>query len=432
MATTLWPSDNPGPTNWTVTRDAEGHREYKIMFQVKADSQFVGPNEVLNTAGLPQVGDQWALGDDADEFAWCLPTAKASPRLTKEANYFWDTEHTFSTKPPAADKQRCNDTQIEDPLLEPQKISGSFTETKWEASTNRFGVPITTSSWEQIRGPQVEFDITKPTVKIEQNVPVLALPVLARMGNTVNAFPLWGMAPRHIKLSKISYERKFFGKCSVYFTRSLEFDIDTSTAGFDRDVLDEGTKVLNGHWDATTGEWVLDNIDGAAPDPTNPKHFIRFKDKNGENARVVLNGAGLPAGVVTASGNFFVLYVEASTGVPPPNPGIWKQLSEPSFDLWDGSVTYHTGDVVITNADQIYWIALSSNTSQFPTAGSAFWQALGSSFVYQGTYDNATNYNSGDVVESLTSTEAGKRHIEFYDESDFLLLGIPADLETPT
>jgi hypothetical protein len=30
------------------------------------------------------------------------------------------------------------------------------------------------------------------------------------------------------------------------------------------------------------------------PDSTNPQHFIRYKDRNGENARVLLDGAGIP------------------------------------------------------------------------------------------------------------------------------------------
>jgi hypothetical protein len=41
--------------------------------------------------------------------------------------------------------------------------------------------------------------------------------------------------------------------------------------------------------------WVLDAIDGEDPDPANPAHFDQFKDRHGENSKVMLNGAGTPA-----------------------------------------------------------------------------------------------------------------------------------------
>jgi hypothetical protein len=83
-----------------------------------------------------------------------------------------------------------------------------------------------------------------------------------------------------------------YGICNFYFTRIFEFDINFET--FDRTIYDEGTRVLNGHWDKTTGDWVLDDINGGAPDPQNPKHFKRYKDRNGENTRAMLDGNGKP------------------------------------------------------------------------------------------------------------------------------------------
>ena len=60
---------------------------------------------------------------------------------------------------------------------------------------------------------------------------------------------------------------------------------------WDRYVADEGTKVLNGHWGLPgtpiAGRWVLDDINGSAPDPTNPNHFKRFVDRNGIGSRLV-------------------------------------------------------------------------------------------------------------------------------------------------
>jgi len=236
---------------------------------------------------------------------------------------------------------------------------------------------IKSSSHEQIRGRQVEFDNNKPSVTIRQNVAALGLSTFSQMVDTVNSVPMWGLGTRRIKLSNAPWERKYYGRCHVYYTRTFEFDIDYKT--FDRDAVDEGTKVLHGHWGGVSGTgltvsitvnanggistativnpgsgyprsttvqlsiddslsgsgqgsggvlqaktnssgvvtsvlvvnvgtaysagtvatasnvmWVLDDINGDSPDPENPQHFDRYKDRNGENTRAILDGAGCP------------------------------------------------------------------------------------------------------------------------------------------
>lgn len=296
-----------GVREWELTVDQQGYREYKVTHFVETDSPDDGPTTVMLTPGLPLPGAPWNFGNDLDPFVWCWPTMRVKPRVDGEKNIYWEVEQIFSNKPLPGGMQRCHDIQIEDPLLEPPIISGGFTTITEEATHDRFGDFLKTSSHEQLRGPQVEFDDSLPHVRIEQNVAVLNLTTLYFMVNTVNSTTMWGFAPRSIKLSNVSWEEKYWGLCFKYYTRVLEFDINPNT--FDRDVLDEGTKVLNGHWDAETGNWVLDNIGvlgfaglGEEPDPDNPQHFIRFKDPNGENAKVILNGAGLPAGVAIGTG----------------------------------------------------------------------------------------------------------------------------------
>jgi hypothetical protein len=111
------------------------------------------------------------------------------------------------------------------------------------------------------------------------------------MVDGVNNAPLWGLSARMIKLSNVSWVRQRQGTCDFYYSVVYDFDVNFKT--FDRILQDEGNKVLNGHWEGDT--WTLDNIDGGAPDPDNPNHFIQFKDRNGENGTVILDGAGKPA-----------------------------------------------------------------------------------------------------------------------------------------
>lgn len=284
-----------GPISWKLTRDDEGYRTYKIKHRIECTSSLDGPTTVLLTPGLPVPGSAWIIGNDLDIWVWCRFDATVEPELTEEPNYWWTVEQEFSNKPEPPEKQKCQDEKTEDPLLEPQKVSGAFVKYNEEATHDRFKAPIVNSAHEQFRGPQVEFDKNRPTVKIIQNVAVLNLRMLCEMLDTVNEASLWGLDPRCLKLSGVSWDKKWHGQCFPYYTRNLEFDVNFAT--FDRDLLDEGTKVLKGHWNRINGHYVLANIGGSTPDPTNPTHFNRFKDRNNENTRVILNGAGLPAGV---------------------------------------------------------------------------------------------------------------------------------------
>lgn len=290
-----------GPCEVKLSRDLDGHRTYNVSYKLQGTPGDDGPYDVMQCPDLPQTGDTFggtgtALGQE-DTWAKCHPDMVVRPLSQKDGEKVahWIAELKFSTKA----VKRCQDTQIGNPLEEPQKISGSFTNKTEEATYDRFGKPLKTSSHEQFRGAHVEFDRAVANVKIEQNVPTLGLSSFTSFINTVNSSTLWGMPKRTIKLSGISFERKLYGVCTYYYTRSFEFDVDAKT--FDRYLLDEGTKVLCGHWateaDVAAGKsgWILDTIEGETPDADNPQHFIRYKDRNGENARVILNGAGLPA-----------------------------------------------------------------------------------------------------------------------------------------
>ncbi len=273
---------------WSMSRDKEGHREYRINHQVQAATTD-GPYVVMRTAGLPAIGSVWNFDNDLDPWAFCRPTMKITPRVRDEPNTIWDVEQTFSTFSRQPD--RCQDETIEDPLLEPNGISGSFVKYVKEVSQDKDGDAIRSTGFELLRGSQMEFDHNRPTVVISQNVASLGLATFTEMIDTVNSTTLWGLGARKIKLSNVSWERKLYGLCNFYYTRQFEFDIDFTN--FDRDVLDEGTKVINGFWEESG--WTLKNIDGGPPSVSNPEHFLRYTDRKGNLATTPLQSNGKPA-----------------------------------------------------------------------------------------------------------------------------------------
>ena len=261
-----------GRIKWSLSRDNDGHRTYQLTMLVETSDPSDGPAIVMNTPGLPLPGAPWIYGNDNDPWAFCYPELTVEPVVDKEPNKYWTTQHTFSTKP----IWNCGNESPENPLLEPQKVSGSFVEYTYQTVKDRNGKLIKSSSHEIITG--IEKDDARPTVQIEQNVATLDLGTIAQMVQTVNDAPLWGLPARTIKLSRASWSRQYYGQCFVYYTRSFEFDIKYDT--WDRkDIVDAGFKVYKGT--------------GSRSDPAN---FVVHKDENGENTpeKILLDGNGDP------------------------------------------------------------------------------------------------------------------------------------------
>lgn len=330
MATAVW-----GRRTWSGQRDSDSYRTYKIKWLVLGD-YLDGPANVMQAAGMPVPGTPWLFDADMDIWAWCRPDmdVKIHQELEGTPNRWWTCEQTFSNKPPGKDKgdsggnpEGCDKKQIDNPLMQPPQVSGSFiryTEEATEAelvqvvsgaseefagSVQRDSTKIMNSAFEQIRGPQVEFDANRPQVVIEQNVLNLELGLLTEYNDCVNDRSLWGIPKRCIKFTSGPWSRKFHGTCNVYYTRQLVFDIWVKVnargelvSGHDRILLDEGTKALHGK--NSKGEWVLTEVKkGDWPDRNNPMHYVRYKDAHGENARVILDGRGEPVDSTPGTGS---------------------------------------------------------------------------------------------------------------------------------
>jgi len=287
-----------GHTKLELTLDESGFRTYKATYRVRSDYND-GPGVVSQTPGLPVPGSVWSFGTDYDPYVWCRFNTSITPVIEGEKNRDWICVFTFSNKIGGASdagNRRCNDTPTGDPLFEPQKVSGSFVKYTEEATFDMYGQPIQTSAYEPIRGPQVEFDKNRPQITIEQNVLDLQLALCASMVDTVNDSPLWGLDSRCIKLSEFSWDRKFQGSCYVYYTRKFAFDVRYET--FDRYVLDEGNMVKRGRWDKDPASLTYKNYVLAPGLGSSGAIFqgdiIRYKDWNGENASVILDGHGRP------------------------------------------------------------------------------------------------------------------------------------------
>lgn len=282
---------------WSVTRDAEGHRTYKVTHRIQGDRDTDGPLAVLECPGLPEPGTIWDEGGMVDDWAFFSQEAEVVQVGKTTDNQYWDVTQVASTKPTVD----CVTLGRQDPLTYPDRVNVETINYSQEQAFDRFGDLIVTSAWEQIRGPQVEFDAHRLQVTIEQNSAAMELDLVLSLMHHLNDGVMWGFPARTVKLSGFKAEPKYGPLCQKYFVRRFTFDVATD---FDRCVLDEGTKVLRGAWDRdpispTYGTYVIAKANpfnplSVAPDPNNPRDFVRYKDWHGENSRAILNGHGVP------------------------------------------------------------------------------------------------------------------------------------------
>lgn len=430
---------NLGPIEWSMVRDSLWHREYKITFRVKVPhtetfdgngmvlTRIVhGPGCALEADGLPQFGDMWSQGDDNDGGAWCRPDIEIEPQITVEPCELFLLKYTYSSKP----LPNCVPGIVEDVLLTPPKIRTSSQKQKQEAAVDRWRQPLLYSSHEQIRGAQAEFDNSIFVVSIEQVAPAID-PELEIAQDTLNDAPLWGFPKRCVKLSRVSQTCLFTGVCVSYVLQSLEFECRRDT--WDRWVLDEGTKAIQGNWsyNGALQKYVYAVREGA--DPSNPSDFERFVDYRGNPARVVLDGQGFPADVAVYTFSQFIA-IQNTDGEKLNNSAFWRVLTgEAAGEDWTVGTSYRRGQVV--QRAGIYYLAdrdVPSEDEREPATASDAWLVIGGVPIEVGTYTPATSYARGSVVQNDFSIRPpGRILVSVYEESDFLTLGIPVNLECP-
>lgn len=253
-----------GRYGWKLSRDEEGNRTYNIAWKI-ASSTTDGPLTVAFCAGLPAVGSTWNFGSDSDPWAFCRPEFTCEPIGTDEdeSTLYWKFTQTFATSK-FRENERCQNTQIDNPLDEPPRISGSFVKYTKRADVDKDGNPLQYSNKEPITGPLAEFDANRPSVSISLNRLTLPITTFSSFYDCVNDATLWGIPKRCVKLSSCSWSRLMYGTCTFYYQLDYTFDINYQT--FDPKVINQGFKYLK---------------DGGNPNV--PSHWTLLIDKNTGN-----------------------------------------------------------------------------------------------------------------------------------------------------
>lgn len=253
-----------GIIDWELNMTEIGHRNYSVTWLVQSDSPGLdGPEQAMLASGLPGIGSAWIYGNENDAWALCWPNFKTRQVYSHEPCDLWTVETYFSTQP----IKRCMNTQIENPLMEPFKISGSFIQRTKIPKLDMNGMPITNSAQQLLSSSELEFDNNRPTIHVAWNQLLNPGPTATAMIDTVNDAPMWGWPARCLKLNSCQFQRQLWGICNFYFTNQYEigvmydpYDLNPfgQPLGWDRLVPDMGNRVLSG-W--SPGYWT-DKPDG--------------------------------------------------------------------------------------------------------------------------------------------------------------------------
>lgn len=228
-----------GQTRWEGSRDAEGHRTYKLHVQTLG-TQYDGPAVHMQTPGLPLPGSVWAYDNDVDVWAWCDGSAVLTPRQgAGQVNIVYDHVYTYSTKPRGrrgnkADdrgaRKKCSDVTITNPLAEPPKRSGGTVRNTEQYEYDKDGTRLRTTSFEPLYGPAIEFDRSRDQVTVEFNDVNLNYAKYKVLVDTVNDRTLWGLPARCWKLTEWHWDWKLYGTCLFYVTHRFVFESNASVA----------------------------------------------------------------------------------------------------------------------------------------------------------------------------------------------------------
>lgn len=261
-----------GPKNVAFERDDVGHRTYTVDWLVRISDPLDGPEYILSNWPLAAVGSTYSFGNDADPWAYCLPSLNISPhRDVTPGDPIQDYIITqkWSTNP----TWRCQTAAIENPLLEPFQLSGDFVHEQRTPDSDRFGKPLIYPNFERIEGQYVEQKYSYPSISITFNSATLPLSTYVLLVNKVNDAPLWGLPPRCVRFIDAKWERLVYGTCFYYFRTTYTFEFDINT--FDREIPAFGNLVLR-----------------PGGDPQVPTDYIQYQDSQGENAVAPLTSTG--------------------------------------------------------------------------------------------------------------------------------------------
>jgi len=233
--------------------DAEGTHTYTNVYIVLTDDKDDGADTARGAGavalGLPDYNDSWAWGNDSNSNALAKTRSADIASLDETSPYYrkWKVTIGYTTAGQSRDPAggggsgSGSEEGIQDPLLEPWKLSGSYIQTTRRTSVDKNGANVTNSADEPIL-----FDVPSGYDSLIMNGNTATISLTTRAANVTksNSTAMWGLAVRQVYLNQWSWDIAYRGT-TPYFVNRLEWWIARPISG---------TPTNDGLWN----EWVVD------------------------------------------------------------------------------------------------------------------------------------------------------------------------------
>ena len=250
----------------TGTHERRGKKTFVVPYNVTTDDTSDGPDTVCSAAGLPDILDSYAVGNDS--VAGALLSSKSARRASSKDRKQWVVTCNYSTL------EGDDDSEAENPLDRPLDISwgsNSYTE---PVDKDINGDPIDSSAGEPF-DPSVERENSRPVLTVVKNQASFTASTKLDYENRINADTFYGAEPGWAKMADIQAQKAYENGVSYW---RVTYQIEFKPGGWTKEVLDQGFYKLT-----TTGE---------GESATTQKELIKDKDNLPLNQPALLDGSG--------------------------------------------------------------------------------------------------------------------------------------------
>ena len=206
----------------------KGEREYRRVFVARSTNKLTdGPRTIRTASGIPQIGTTYAVSaTDTDNGARVVDI---DPRPLDDGGCNWEVDVTYSSK--FDDSEAGNN-----PLSAPAEFSGSFARYSAPLVKDLTGAPVVNSAGEPFN-PPVEIDDSRPVFTIKRNEGSYNLQRRIDYQDAVNSDVFLGIAVGLVKVSNISFVRKFHNALEYY---EMTYEFECRREGWLVSILDIG------------------------------------------------------------------------------------------------------------------------------------------------------------------------------------------------
>lgn len=252
--------------------DAELHRTYTSLYEVKTDSRSDGPLTAQGASGIPTIGDSYTWGSETDIWAFCND-GQVECRNPDETLKLWRITVQHSTRPRFRSASGGSATARQSPLDEPATIYGSFLTFTKPADRDKDGDLICNAVEEQ---KLIEIDDNRHSLVIEVNTENISLAMWKEYRVSVNSQPIWGLDTYQVKLKQWNWRVMYYAAATSFVSHHYEFEISSEphppgypahpsawTYGWQSCFVNAGFRSLNPDADvADPAFYYLTNMDG--------------------------------------------------------------------------------------------------------------------------------------------------------------------------